>query len=103
MCFHSRSWQFYQESIRNKNPFIALKCDSYQNFINNKNGTSCDTETAFMGFIASKEIRGNFYLRTHRNVYRLSLGNESLHFKETKICYGENLPCKYEDEFIDQD
>lgn len=55
-----------------------------------------------MGYGASSETRGNYYLRTHRNVYRLSLGYESLKFRKTMICYGTKLPCKYEDEFIDR-
>jgi hypothetical protein len=95
----------YQESVRNNTAFIGLKCDKFEHFKNNKNRSECDTEQAYMGFIASSETRGNFYLRTHRNIYRLSLGQQSLYFKETEICYGprELGKCHFEDEFVDRD
>lgn len=104
VCFHSRSWQLYQESVRCKNAFIAIKCDSFQQFIKNSEKNECWPDTALMGYEASKELRGNYYLRTHRNVYKLSLGKQSLNMSYTLVCYGPQTPdnCRLIPEFADK-
>lgn len=95
-CYHSRSWQMYQESVRNLNTFLAQKCDSFEQF---KNESCKSNETTFMGYSLNVAARGNYYLRTHRNVYRMSVGATGVHYKKTKKC--KDNKCTYQDEFMD--
>lgn len=82
VCSHRRAWLYYQESVRNPNAFIAIKCVSYENFIKRE----CENETAFMGFSSDTEVKGNFYLMTHPNPFgSVSLGKEGLEFKKMRI------------------
>lgn len=94
-CYHSRSWQMYQESVRNPNTFLAQKCDSYEQF----KKEACHNEQAFMGHSLNVSARGNFFLRTHRNVYRMSVGSSGVHYRKTKVCKDDI--CIYQEEFMD--
>lgn len=82
VCSHRRAWLYYQESVRNPNAFIALKCLSYDHFTKGE----CKNETTFMGFSSDTEVRGNFYLVTHPNPFgTMSLGNDGLEAKNMRI------------------
>lgn len=96
-CDHSRSWQMYQESVRNPYSFEAVKCDSFENF---KSGSCSSGEKTFMGFGTDEKVRGKFYLRTYRNVFKMSLGSAGLYFNQTNVCYGPTN-CQLRDEFFD--
>lgn len=50
-CNHFRSWHFYQLSVRNETAFPAVRCDSWEDFVNKKACYYDDIE--FMGFGAS--------------------------------------------------
>jgi pimeloyl-ACP methyl ester carboxylesterase len=78
ICNHRRAWFYYQESVRDPQGFPALKCDSYDDFKQSK----CDgNEIEFMGFGASGQKSGKFYLRTHSNMFRTALGVDGLNDK----------------------
>lgn len=82
VCSHRRAWLYYQESVRNPDAFIALKCNSYDHFTRGK----CNNQTTFMGFSNNTEIRGNFYLVTHPNPFgTTSLGNDGLTIQKMRI------------------
>lgn len=55
LCDHSRSWQFFAESVATREPsFDAIKCDSYESFTNR----NCSLETPLnnMGIDASPKF-----------------------------------------------
>jgi hypothetical protein len=74
VCNHRRSWEYYQESVRDPNSFIAVECDSWDDFRRNK----CENNTQIvMGFrFDDKNFNqsGKFFLRTLPNYYHLSMG-----------------------------
>lgn len=74
VCSHRRAWHYYQESVKNPEAFVAIKCSSSDAF----NNSSCESEKAFMGFSMDTGARGNFYLSTHPNPFKSSLGIEGL-------------------------
>lgn len=83
VCSHRRAWLYYQESVKNPNAFIALKCHSYDHFVK---GECSKNETTFMGFSSDTKVRGNFYLVTHPNPFgAMSLGVEGLEVKKMRI------------------
>ncbi|XP_065574623.1 pancreatic triacylglycerol lipase-like [Artemia franciscana] len=60
-CSHSRSNQYYIESITS-NAFRSKNCSSYGEFL----AGNCDLNAeAFMGNGVSTDARGNFYLQTN--------------------------------------
>ncbi len=84
VCSHRRAWIYYQESVKNPKSFIAIKCNSYSEFLN---GT-CTNEKAFMGFTDDIELeeKGNFYLVTHPNHFgTTAMGNEGLSIRKMLI------------------
>ena len=84
-CNTRRAWYYYQESVRNPRAFTASKCDTFDQFKSNK----CSSETTNMGFGANLAARGDFYLRTHRNIFESSLGDEGKKYKQMKV-YDKN-------------
>lgn len=81
VCSHRRAWHYYQESVKNPKAFIAIKCNSSDAFTN----STCENEKAFMGFSTDTEVRGNFYLVTHPNSFKSSLGYDGLKNKKMII------------------
>ncbi|XP_023935424.2 lipoprotein lipase-like [Bicyclus anynana] len=62
-CSHSRSHEYFEESIEYKpeEGFVAYVCDSWEDFENDK----CkENPTSSMGYPASPKSNGNYYLRT---------------------------------------
>ncbi|XP_037032003.1 lipase member H [Bradysia coprophila] len=62
-CSHQRAWEYFVESIRRPNSFLASRCEpsDSNNSINN-----CDRKMkAFMGMNANDKLRGKFYLETN--------------------------------------
>lgn len=59
-CSHSRSWQFFKESINGQTPFIAKSCPNYDAFLSN----NCSKDISLMGEGANHTARGNYYLKT---------------------------------------
>ncbi|XP_012138644.2 phospholipase A1 member A-like [Megachile rotundata] len=61
LCSHHRSWRFFIESLKNKDAFVAVKCQSSLTFATG----SCNTsEKAIMGYYTSPETRGVYCLQT---------------------------------------
>ncbi|CAL7948587.1 unnamed protein product [Xylocopa violacea] len=62
-CSHSRSYEYYAESINTRTGFLAKKCASYSKFLQN----NCNSrETELMGGVAPKlGVTGDYYLETH--------------------------------------
>lgn len=52
-CNHFRSWHFYQLSVRNGTAFPAVRCDSWDDFVNKKTCYYDDIE--YMGFGAKEK------------------------------------------------
>ncbi|KAL7011644.1 hypothetical protein ACKWTF_014364 [Chironomus riparius] len=67
-CEHAASWLYYAESVRSQTPnFKAIKCP--KNIFVYDNHTCTGSETAFMGFHASRSSQpGNYYLATRATV-----------------------------------
>lgn len=94
VCSHRRAWHYYQESVKNPEAFIAIKCNSYEDFLN---GTCDVNEKAFMGFsnnitaaLSHSVVGGNFYLVTHPNPFKSSLGCDGLRNKKMIIITDED-------------
>jgi hypothetical protein len=63
-CDHARSWHYYAESVRAKEPiFDAIKCNNYLEF--KLFNCSFDPPLSNMGYHASLECNGNYYLQTN--------------------------------------
>ncbi|GFU32154.1 pancreatic triacylglycerol lipase [Nephila pilipes] len=67
-CDHDRANQYFHESIKSKCKFESVKCDSYEDYEEDKCVKSNST-SAYMGFYARKmsklESPAKFYLRTN--------------------------------------
>lgn len=87
VCSHRRAWLYYQESVKNPEAFVAIKCNSYDAFTNN----TCENEKAFMGFSMDIGARGNFYLSTHPNPFKSSLGKDGLQNKKLIIITNDGV------------
>ncbi|XP_065079730.1 vitellogenin-3-like [Ochlerotatus camptorhynchus] len=63
ICSHSRSWQYYAESVypENEENFIGVKCNS----LSAVDDGLCKSQTAIMGFKVSQKAKGNFFLRVN--------------------------------------
>lgn len=59
-CSHSRSYEYFAESITSKNSFMARKCDKWTDFIAN----NCDDVLVPMGDPTPRTSRGSYYLET---------------------------------------
>lgn len=90
VCNHARSWQFYQESVRDPKAFPAIRCTTYDGFLKNDDGDDCNrTVINYLGFGADPRLvlsivpnntrttfklyslRSRYYLETNGNVFRL--------------------------------
>ncbi|CAG4985811.1 unnamed protein product [Colias eurytheme] len=62
ICSHGRACEYFDESISYtaEKGFIAYLCKSWEEFSNGK----CKNEFSSMGYPASSNSRGNYYLRT---------------------------------------
>lgn len=89
-CSHSRAWQMYQESVRNPKGFPAIKCASYDDFIENKNCN--DSDISYMGFAAPSNISGTYFLQTNGNVFHLARGVLGLIDDPTNFTYPFGKP-----------
>lgn len=60
-CSHVRAWQYFVESIRRPEAFLAERCET----INNESEECAENVEAYMGFKADRRLRGKFYLTTN--------------------------------------
>lgn len=60
-CSHGRSWQYYAESIKFRNAFLADKCNSWDSF---RQGNCNDSIKVPMGLSTPSTVRGVYYLVT---------------------------------------
>lgn len=49
-CSHWRSWMFYSESVINPKAFLAVRANSWDDFVQ---GRTHSEDTAYMGFAAT--------------------------------------------------
>lgn len=57
VCNHARSWHFYQESVRNPLAFPAVRCRTYDGFLENDEGDDCNrTNINYLGFGADPRL-----------------------------------------------
>lgn len=47
-CYHARAWHFYQQTVRDPTSMPAVRCDSWDDFLDNKACYRDDIE--YMGF-----------------------------------------------------
>lgn len=59
-CSHGRSIQFFAESIETKTGFMAIECDTWEDYISK----SCIGDLIPMGFLTPSTARGMFFLQT---------------------------------------
>lgn len=76
VCSHRRAWVFYQESVYPRKPFLAVKCDSFDDF---KEGKCKNNQITKMGLSGERD-EGNFYLITHSNPLYTALGEDGIEF-----------------------
>lgn len=60
-CSHVRAWQYFVESIRRPEAFLAAKCEH----TNNESKECLESVPAYMGFKADRRLRGKFFLETN--------------------------------------
>lgn len=61
MCAHSRSYEYFAESVNNGKHFIAAQCNSLSSLRNGR----CTKRFVEMGLNTPHTVRGNFYLETN--------------------------------------
>lgn len=61
MCAHSRSYEYFAESVNNGKHFIAAQCNSLSSLRNGR----CTKRFVEMGLNTPHSVRGNFYLETN--------------------------------------
>lgn len=61
MCAHSRSYEYFAESVNNGKHFIAAQCNSLSSLRNGR----CKNRFVEMGLNTPHTVRGNFYLETN--------------------------------------
>lgn len=49
-CNHARAWHLYQQSVRDPKAMPAVRCLSWDDFINVENGTCYRDDIVYMGF-----------------------------------------------------
>lgn len=82
ICSHSRAWYYYQESVVNDGTFLAIKCNSFNDFTRN----NCQkSEIAVMGLSNDTTSKGKFFLVTHPNPLQTSLGKEGINYRQLKL------------------
>ncbi|XP_033322503.2 pancreatic triacylglycerol lipase-like [Megalopta genalis] len=63
-CSHSRSYEYFAESINSNKGFEAVKCDSYVNFL--KGTCNSNGKTLMGGLRLNRKIKGTYFLRTNK-------------------------------------
>lgn len=81
VCSHRRAWIYYQESVLGRKPFLAVRCDSYEDF---KQGNCKRNTITEMGY-SNTHDEGNFYLITHSNPLLTSLGEDGIEYKNVFV------------------
>lgn len=63
VCSHQRAWEYYAESVYpgNEDNFLAKRCGSLHSYDIN----ACMGKEVPMGYAATNNIKGNFFLRTN--------------------------------------
>lgn len=103
-CDHYRSWHFYQATVRNPKAFPAIRCESWDDFLNNE--TCYKNDIVYMGFgantrfvldafisnlilkIISDSATGKYFLQTTGNLFNLSRGMDGtrlINYTATKL------------------
>lgn len=61
-CSHGRAWQYYAETVYpgSENNFLAIRCTSMTAL----NSDLCHGKPVSMGYAISRNIKGNFFLKT---------------------------------------
>lgn len=49
-CNHARAWHFYQQSVKDPKSMPAVRCMSWDDFLNVENGTCYRDDIVYMGF-----------------------------------------------------
>lgn len=60
-CSHIRAWQYFVESIRRPEAFLADRCE----YTNNESKECLQSVEAYMGLKSSPRLRGKYYLTTN--------------------------------------
>ncbi|XP_022917699.1 lipase member H-like [Onthophagus taurus] len=63
-CSHARSWQYYAKTIQNPRRYIAVQCDSYEDYLINR---CSGNNMLYMGEYLSSRSRGIYYLNAKLN------------------------------------
>lgn len=65
ICAHSRSWEFFAESVKpnNQMAFLATRCNS----ITSLNSGKCAGKRIPMGLACPSDAKGNYFLNTKRS------------------------------------
>nr|XP_012138646.1 PREDICTED: pancreatic lipase-related protein 2-like [Megachile rotundata]XP_012138647.1 PREDICTED: pancreatic lipase-related protein 2-like [Megachile rotundata]XP_012138648.1 PREDICTED: pancreatic lipase-related protein 2-like [Megachile rotundata] len=64
LCSHHRSWMFFIESLKNKDAFVGVRCN---NEVLYTSGVCDGNRKAVMGYYASTQKTGVYFLRTGAN------------------------------------
>lgn len=65
-CSHQRAWEYFVESVRRPEAFLADRCEFKKD--NQPQPGECETGVkAYMGLHANEKLRGKFYLTTNEN------------------------------------
>lgn len=66
MCSHTRALEIYKESIEDELSFVACRCPTWTDFMENKCDCMKDSSRVFVGEACSPFApKGNYYLVTH--------------------------------------
>lgn len=78
-CNHARAWHFYQQSVRQPQSMPAVRCLSWDDFLDVENGTCYRDDIVYMGFGADtkwdlKKMQGfwiefTFPLQRNRKIF----------------------------------
>lgn len=83
VCDHARSWHFYQASVRDPERFPAVRCASWDDFVENK--TCAYDDIAYMGFGVDTKKTGKYYLQTNGNLFNLSRRMDGIRFMRVNL------------------
>lgn len=59
-CSHGRSYEYFAESIRSQNGFMAVECPTWEEYKNKH----CNKDPIRMGESVPKSARGTYFLET---------------------------------------
>lgn len=60
-CSHGRSWEYFAESIKDNDAFLAIECNTWKEF---SHGECANNSVITMGIAAPVTARGIYYLKT---------------------------------------